>query len=91
MKALIDSSTDPFHPVLIMGDFNIATGTTERLRMLSILDVKAEDDLFAEFGPSAPEDAFTFNQERNAYARNWFSPEPPTRLDSRCFRLGEWD
>lgn len=85
MKRLLDAEADSLHPVLLMGDFNVADGTPERESMLRILGGPV--DLFRAANAAAR--GSTYDPSRNAYAHHWGdASEPAQRLDYLLVRQG---
>jgi hypothetical protein len=85
MERYLADNTDPDHPVLFLGDFNVAEGDTEWRAMLRVLGLTAADDLFLASGTA---NRNTADQTRNAYGRNWFPLDAPRRLDYVLVRPG---
>lgn len=86
MRRFIDDHSDPSHPVVIMGDFNIASNGSEYQPMLNQLG--NPEDIFASTGARP----YTSDPVRNAYARYWDNPAQPEnerkRIDYIFIRQG---
>jgi hypothetical protein len=88
MKQFLDDNTDTDHPILFLGDFNIAEGDAEWTAMLATLGLQPASDLFRVAGPPTLESRFTVDPDRSAYARHWFDDATKHRLDYMLVRPG---
>lgn len=80
IREFVDSHTDPRHPVIFMGDFNVRARSSEYAQMLNILG--NPEDVFAGINP------FTSDSTTNIYAHQWGDDPGRKTLDYILIRQG---